>query len=39
MSDSSDSIQSSLCALIENVEAATRKVVDQRVFNISQIVL
>ena len=32
MSDSSGSIQSALCALIENVEAATRKVVDQRKF-------
>lgn len=30
MSDSSGSVQSSLCGLIENVEAATRKVVDQR---------
>ncbi len=30
MSDSSSSIQSTLCALIENVETATRKVVDQR---------
>lgn len=30
MSDSSGSIQSALCGLIETVEAATRKVVDQR---------
>lgn len=30
MSDSSGSIQSALCSLIETVEAATRKVVDQR---------
>lgn len=30
MSDSSDSIQSALCGLIETVETATRKVVDQR---------
>jgi hypothetical protein len=30
MSDSSSSIQSALCGLIETVEAATSKVVDQR---------
>ena len=30
MSDSSGSVQSFLCELIENVEAATQKVVDQR---------
>lgn len=30
MSDSSDCVQSALCGLIENVEAATSKVVDQR---------
>lgn len=33
MSDSSDNIQSALCELIEKVEAATSKVVDQRTYN------
>lgn len=32
MSDSSDSIQSALCSLIENVESATLKVVHQRTY-------
>jgi len=32
MSDSSDSIQSLLCTLIENVEVATQKVVNQRMY-------
>lgn len=32
MSDSSGSIQSALCGLIENVETATQKVVNQRMY-------